>query len=107
MAEPEGSGEPGRTHPSGHPVIQAAKVAVGLLRAAWDHDNQFSRSGTRSLLEELSAVQLAQVAAVQTVWMLEQMEWIANVEHDEGAMLSVEEPICGLGMEIALSETDA
>jgi len=107
MAEPEGTGEPGRTDPSGHPVIQAGKIAVGLLRAAWDHDQSFSRSGTRSLLEELDATQLAQVAAVQTVWMLEQMEWISNVDDDEGAMLSVEEQICGLGMEIALHEVGA
>jgi len=88
-------------------VIQAGKVAVGLLRAAWDNDNDFSRSGTRRLLEDLDATQLAQVAAVQTVWMLEQMEWISNVDNEEGAMLSVEEQICGLGMEIALSEVGA
>lgn len=75
-----------------------------MLRAAWDTDNSFSRSGTRSLLEELDATQLAQVAAVQTVWMLEQMEWIANTKPSEGEMLSVDEQICGLGMEIAVSE---
>jgi len=104
MAEPEGAEQQGGADVAGHPVIQAGKVAVGLLRAAWDHDNSFSRAGTRVLIEDLNAEQLAQVAAVQTVWMLEQMEWIANAE---GSLFSVDEQILGLGMEIARSEVGA
>lgn len=104
MAESEGTSRKGGAHVVGHPVVEAGKTAVGLLRAAWDSDNQFSRAGTRELLKDLTVDQVTQVAAVQTVWMLEQMEWISNVENEEGEMLSVEEQICGLGMEIARSE---
>jgi len=87
-----------------HPVIQAGKTAVGLLRAAYDTDNRFSREGSRVLLHDLSKTQLTHLAAVQTVWMLEQMEWIANVEPPEGETLSVEDQIAGLGLEIAQNE---
>jgi hypothetical protein len=85
-------------------VIEAGKVAVGLLRAAYDDDNKFSREGTRVLLEPLTATQLTHLAAVQTVWMLEQMEWIARSDITEGETLSVDEQIEGLGMEVALNE---
>tara|TARA_Y100001951_G_scaffold102690_1_gene109850 strand:- start:895 stop:1020 length:126 start_codon:yes stop_codon:yes gene_type:complete len=36
--------------------------------------------------------------------MLEQMEWIANVEPPEGETLSVDDQIAGLGLEIAQNE---
>jgi len=93
-----------------HPVIQAGKTAVGLLRAAYDPDNRFSREGSRVLLSDLDKTQLTHLAAVQTVWMLEQMEWIAKArppDGDEGETLSVDDQIAYLGLEIAQSELDS
>ena len=93
----------------GHPVIQAGKVAVGLLRAAWDDDANFSKAGAATLLGELGAQDLTHVAAVQTVWLLEQMEWIAHAPspEDGGENLSVDDQIASLGMEIARNEVGA
>ena len=91
----------------GHPVIRAGKVAVGLLRAAWDDDANFSKAGAATLLGELGAEDLTHVAAVQTVWLLEQMEWIAHAPSPEGENLSVDDQIASLGMEIARNEVGA
>ena len=106
MAEREGADGTGGTELMGHPVIRAGKVAVGLLRAAWDDDANFSKAGAATLLGELGAEDLTHVAAVQTVWLLEQMEWIAHAP-PEGENLSVDDQIASLGMEIARNEVGA
>ena len=104
MAEQEGTSGPGGTRFVGHPVIEAGKVAVGLLRAAWDDDTNFSRAGSAAMLRELDNQALTHLAAVQTVWLLEQMEWIAHAETPHGATMSVDDQIASRGREIALSD---
>ena len=48
--------------------------------------------------------ELTHLVMVQTVWLLEQMEWIANVDLPQGETLSVEDQIACLGIDIALGE---
>ena len=88
-------------------MIRAGKTAVGLMRSAWDEDNAFSRNGAMILLADLTTDDLTHLAAVQTVWLLEQMEWIANVELSDGETLCVEDQITSLGLEIARNEAGA
>lgn len=107
MAEQRGPLGQSGPNPVGHPVIRAGKTAVGLMRSAWDEDNAFSRNGAMILLADLTTDDLTHLAAVQTVWLLEQMEWIANVELPEGETLCVEDQITSLGLEIARNEAGA
>jgi hypothetical protein len=88
-------------------VIRAGKTAVGLMRSAWDEDNNFSKAGAAILLSDLTTDDLTHLAAVQTVWLLEQMEWIAKLELPDGETLCVEEQITSLGLEIARNEVGA
>ena len=107
MAESESPGGPRRANLAGHPVIEAGKTAVGLLRLAYDADLGFSRAGTAALLDGLSPDELIRVCAVQTVWILEQMEWIAQVPTKAGDQLGVGDQIAQLGIEIARNESGA
>jgi len=104
MAESESPFPKGGPDVVGHPVIQAGKTAVGMLRSAWDDDVKFSKKGVTTLLKDLGVPELTHLAMVQTVWLLEQMEWIANVELPEGDTLSVDDQIACLGIDIALGE---
>lgn len=107
MAEREGSHGQVGPNPVGHPVIRAGKTAVGLMRSAWDEDNNFSKAGAAILLTDLTTDDLTHLAAVQTVWLLEQMEWIAKLELPDGETLCVEDQITSLGLEIARNEVGA
>ena len=106
MAEQRGPFGQDGPNTVGHPVIRAGKTAVGLMRSAWDTDNAFSKAGAAVLLGELTTDDLTHLAAVQTVWLLEQMEWIAHAP-PEGENLSVDDQIASLGMEIARNEVGA
>ena len=104
MAKPESPFPNGGPDSVGHPVIEAGKTAVGMLRSAWDDDAKFSQKGVTTLLKGLGVPELTHLAMVQTVWLLEQMEWIANVELPDSETLSVEDQIACLGIDIALGE---
>ena len=107
MAEQRGPFGQDGPNSVGHPVIRAGTTAGGLMRSAWDTDNAFSKAGAAVLLGELTTDDLTHLAAVQTVWLLEQMEWIANVDLPDGETLCVEDQITSLGLEIARNEVGA
>tara|TARA_R110002110_G_scaffold406122_4_gene625739 strand:- start:2258 stop:2488 length:231 start_codon:yes stop_codon:yes gene_type:complete len=75
-----------------------------MLRSAWDEDVKFSKKAVTTLLKDLGVPELTHLVMVQTVWLLEQMEWIANVDLPQGETLSVEDQIACLGIDIALGE---
>ncbi len=78
-------------------VIQASKSAVGLLRAHMDGSKSLWDDSLKLFIDELSRQQLTTIVAVQNVWMLEQMEYIAHRDPE----MTVEAQVQELGLIVA------
>lgn len=97
MAKPTGDNEP-LPLAARNAVTEASLRAVGLLRANYDADPKFCRHAAHLFLEGLKETELVHLVAVQSVWLLEQMEYIERCT--EGA-IGVEVQIQELGLHIA------
>jgi hypothetical protein len=79
-------------------VTEASLRAVGLLGANYDADPKFCRQAAHLFLEGLEESELIHLVAVQSVWLLEQMEYIERCTNGE---VPVAGQIQELGLHVA------